>query len=172
MSPLLSTLIFLFVSSSSPSHADAFCLPPARIPPRRCVASISSSSSSAIVAPDSDDDQSATTTARAVTTSTTKRNERIARIREEGGILAFDTKYGALNPFAIYYGLVSIGLGVVWFVALSICELAYKITGDRIDGKRRIPVFLSHVWGTLLMMFTGCTPRVENGNIIRDFHKR
>jgi len=76
-----------------------------------------------------------------------------------------------LNPFAIYYGLVSIGLGLVWFAALSLCELMYKITGGKIDKKRRIPVFLSHVWGTLLMTFTGCKPEVVNGDIIRDFHK-
>lgn len=77
-----------------------------------------------------------------------------------------------MNPFAIYYGLVSIGLGLVWFAALSLCELMYKVTGDQIDKKRRIPVFLSHVWGTLLMTFTGCRPKVVNGDIIRDFHKR
>jgi hypothetical protein len=87
-------------------------------------------------------------------------------------LLSFYTRYGALNPYAMYYGLVSIGLGLVWFVALTACELLYKVTGGRLDPKRRIPVFLSHVWGTLLMLFTGCFPRVENGNIVRDFHER
>ena len=103
---------------------------------------------------------------------TTKQQKRLQQIRNEGGPLAFNTKFGALNPFAIYYGLVSIGLGLIWFMALSACQLMYKLTGNRVDRKRRIPVFLSHVWGTLLMTFTGCFPKVENGDIVKNFHKR
>jgi hypothetical protein len=34
-------------------------------------------------------------------TTTTKQQRRIAQIRKEGGIFAFNTKFGALNPFAI-----------------------------------------------------------------------
>lgn len=104
--------------------------------------------------------------------ATTKQIKRLQQIRKEGGPLAFNTKFGALNPFAIYYGLVSIVLGVVWFMALTACQLMYTLTGNRVDRKRRIPVFLSHVWGTLLMMLTGCFPRVENGEIVKNFHRR
>lgn len=103
---------------------------------------------------------------------TTKQQKRIQQIRTEGGPLAFNTKFGALNPFAIYYGLVSIGLGLIWFVALSACQFMYKLTGNRVDKKRRIPVFLSHVWGTSLMALTGCFPRVQNGDIVKNFHNR
>lgn len=102
----------------------------------------------------------------------TKQQRRLRQIREEGGPLAFNTKYGALSPYAIYYGLVSIGLGLVWFVALTLCQLFYKLTGDRVDKRRRLPVFFSHVWGTLLMALTGCFPKIENGEIIKEFHKR
>lgn len=101
----------------------------------------------------------------------TKQQARLKQIKQEGGPLAFNTKYGALNPFAIYYGLVSIGLGLVWFVALLLSQLFYKITFNKLDTKRRIPVFLGHVWGTLLMLLTGCFPKIENGEIIKDFHK-
>ena len=66
---------------------------------------------------------------------------------KEGGPLTFNTKYGALNPFAIYYGLVSIGLGLIWFVLLTLSQLFYKLTGGRFDTKRRLPVFFSHCWG-------------------------
>ncbi|KAL7470604.1 hypothetical protein ACHAXS_010858 [Conticribra weissflogii] len=103
--------------------------------------------------------------------SLTKQQKRLKQIREEGGIFAFNTKYGALNPFGIYYGLTSIALGLVWFVGLTASQLLYKVTGDKLDKKRRIPVFLSHVWGTLLMLFTACFPKIENGKIIKDFHK-
>ena len=114
----------------------------------------------------------ATSSAGTTTTLATKQQKRLQQIRSEGGPLAFNTKFGALNPFAIYYGLVSIGLGLIWFMALSACQLMYTLTGNRVDKKRRIPVFLSHVWGTLLMTFTGCFPRVENGAIVKNFHKR
>ncbi|KAL7520030.1 hypothetical protein ACHAWX_004781 [Stephanocyclus meneghinianus] len=116
-------------------------------------------------------DASATPSINEPTKILTKQQKRIQQIKSEGGPLAFNTKYGALNPFAIYYGLTAIGLGLVWFMALTIMQLVYKVTGDRIDKRRRIPVFLSHVWGTLLMAFTGCFPKIENGEIIRNFHK-
>jgi len=101
----------------------------------------------------------------------TKQQARLQQIKQEGGPLAFNTKYGALNPFAIYYGLVSIGLGLVWFVALLLSQLFYKITLNKVDTKRRLPVFLGHVWGTLLMLFTGCFPQTENWEIIKELHK-
>lgn len=117
----------------------------------------------AAVATPSNDDSLATLT---------KQQKRNQQIRKEGGLLAFNTKFGALNPFAIYYGLVSIALGLVWFVALTFSQLFYKLTGERLDKRRRLPVFFSHVWGTLLMLFTGCFPKVENWDVIREFHKR
>lgn len=56
-------------------------------------------------------------------------------------------------------------------MALCFSQLLYTITGNRIDKKRRLPVFFSHVWGTLLMLFTVCFPKIENGDIIEEFHK-
>lgn len=62
-----------------------------------------------------------------------KPTERKELIRQEGGIFAFDTKYGALNPFAIYYGFVAIFLGIPWFAALTACQLFYFVTRNKID---------------------------------------
>ena len=59
-------------------------------------------------------------------------------IREEGGRFAFNTKYGALNPFAIYYGLVAIFLGIPWFFALTFCQLFYFVTRNKVDRQVRI----------------------------------
>ena len=123
-------------------------------------------SAEAVTTPSNDDSTSATTSAL------TKQQKRMQQIRKEGGIFAINTKLGALNPYAIYYGLVSIALGLVWFVALTFSQLLYKLTGGRLDKKRRLPVFFSHVWGTLLLLFTGSFPKVENWNVIQDFHKR
>mmetsp|Transcript_42537 Transcript_42537/g.90474 ORF Transcript_42537/g.90474 Transcript_42537/m.90474 type:complete len:351 (+) Transcript_42537:266-1318(+) len=138
-----------------------------RSPPRRRTRL----SLSASVAASSDDAPSASAAATSDGKALTKQQKRRAQIRKEGGPLAFDTKYGALNPYAVYYGLTSIALGLVWFVALTLSQLFYKVTGDRIDKKRRIPTFCSHVWGTLLMALTGCFPKIENGEIIKEFHK-
>mmetsp|Transcript_5483 Transcript_5483/g.9823 ORF Transcript_5483/g.9823 Transcript_5483/m.9823 type:complete len:355 (-) Transcript_5483:188-1252(-) len=126
-------------------------------------------SSAAVAAPSNDDPSSSTTDSATITL--TKQQKRLQQIKKEGGPLAFNTKYGALNPYAIYYGLVSIGLGLVWFVALTLCQIFYKITGNKIDKKRRMPVFLGQCWGTLLMLFTGCFPKIENADIIKEFHK-
>ena len=64
---------------------------------------------SASVAADANNPPATSTSEKALT----KQQKRLAQIRAEGGSLAFNTKYGALNPYAIYYGLVSIRLGLV-----------------------------------------------------------
>jgi hypothetical protein len=57
--------------------------------------------------------------------------------RKEGGILTFNTPIGALNPYAIYYGLTSLFLGIPWYIALKTCQFLYWITGGRFDKKVR-----------------------------------
>jgi hypothetical protein len=100
-----------------------------------------------------------------------KKKERRSIVRKEGGLFAFNTKYGGLNPFAIYYGLVSILLGIPWYIALSFCQLLYTITGNRWDRKRRVPITINHLWGICLMRLTNCFPKMENVDILRDFYK-
>lgn len=101
-----------------------------------------------------------------------KKAARNKQIRADGGIFAFDTKFGALNPFAIYYGLVSIFLGICWFAVLNLCDLLYIVTGKRFDRLRRLPVFCNHVWGTLLMRFSRSYPKIENRDVLMDFYKQ
>jgi len=101
-----------------------------------------------------------------------KKAERKKQIRSEGGALSFNTKFGALNPYAIYYGLTSIVLGIVWLGALTICDILYTITGGRFDAQRRLPVFINHVWGTLLMRFSRSYPEMERRDILIDFYKQ
>lgn len=64
-----------------------------------------------------------------------KKKELWKQLRKEGGLFTFNTRVGALNPFAIYYGLVSILLGIPWFFALKCCQFMYFITGGRFDKK-------------------------------------
>lgn len=104
-------------------------------------------------------------------TPMTKQQQRMKQIREEGGPLAFNTKYGALNPYGIYYGIVSVGLGLVWLALLTMSSVFYKITGNRFDKRRRFPIFAGHLWGYALLALTGNFPKIENKEIIDEFHK-
>lgn len=93
------------------------------------------------------------------------------RVRREGGMLAINTKYGGLNPFGIWYGVVAVSLGIPWYMAMTICQLFYKITGERWDKLRRIPIFITQIWGTLLLRLTHCYPKMEGLDILRNFYK-
>lgn len=172
-----STIIAFSSPCTQQTSLVAKSLPPqpnVSSPPRASRVCITKLSAASSVASSSGDDSSSSSssTEESNNKALTKQQKRIQQIRKEGGLFAFNTKYGALNPYAIYYGLVSIGLGLVWFVFLTLSQLFYKITGGRFDKKRRLPVFFSHVWGTLLMLFTGCFPKIENWDIIGEFHKR
>ena len=96
---------------------------------------------------------------------------RRAQIRQEGGRLAFSTKYGALNPYAIYYGLVAIGLGIPWFVALKLYAAFQFVTRGRFDKHRRIASLLNQLWGETLMFLTRSYPKMENMDILKNFYK-
>lgn len=112
------------------------------------------------------------TAASALTPSDLRKKERKEWVRRDGGIFAFNTKFGALNPFAIYYGFVAVFFGIPWYFALTLCQFLYFITGNRWDPQRRVPVFLTHIWGTLLLRFTHSFPKVENYSILKEFYQK
>ena len=87
---------------------------------------VASSSSSAQDQPASTDDKA------------DKKKDELKKLRAHGGPLTFNTPIGALNPFAIYYGLMSLFLGIPWFIALKSCQFLYWITGGRFDQKVRL----------------------------------
>jgi len=106
------------------------------------------------------------------TTALTKKLELKKRIKQEGGPLAFQTPLGALNPFGIYWGLVSIGLGLFWFAGMELCRLFYLLTFNMIDKNRRIPVTISHIWGVLLLRLSRSYPEIENRQVLREMYKK
>ena len=65
----------------------------------------------------------------------TKKKKTIKDLRAEGGPLTINTPIGALNPFALYYGLVSLALGLPWLISLKACQLLYFISRGRFDPK-------------------------------------
>lgn len=100
-----------------------------------------------------------------------KWEERVARVKELGGPLTFMTPVGAFNPYGLYYGITSIALGLIWYAELTMCKFLYFISRNKFDSQRRIPVFFSQIWGTLLMALTRGFPEFENMHILKDFYK-
>ena len=66
-----------------------------------------------------------------------KKKKTLKELRAEGGPFTFNTPIGALNPFAIYYGILSLALGLPWYVVLKACQLLYFVTRGRVDPKVR-----------------------------------
>jgi hypothetical protein len=80
---------------------------------------------------------SATPTTDSTNSKQDKAKQRLLELKKQGGSFTFNTPIGALNPFAIYYGLTSIFLGIPWYFALKTYQLLFWMTGGRIDRKVR-----------------------------------
>ena len=78
---------------------------------------------------------SSSTSSSSVPVKEIKKKKTLKELRAEGGPLTFNTPIGALNPFAIYYGLLSLALGLPWYVVLKSCQLLYFVTRGRVDPK-------------------------------------
>ena len=71
-------------------------------------------------------------------TDSGKRNKKSWKeLRKEGGPFTLNTPIGALNPFALYYFFVSVGLGIPWFFICKFLQMMYWITGNRFDKQVR-----------------------------------
>eukprot|EP00560_Eucampia_antarctica_P003765 CAMPEP_0197832828 /NCGR_PEP_ID=MMETSP1437-20131217/16400_1 /TAXON_ID=49252 ORGANISM="Eucampia antarctica, Strain CCMP1452" /NCGR_SAMPLE_ID=MMETSP1437 /ASSEMBLY_ACC=CAM_ASM_001096 /LENGTH=338 /DNA_ID=CAMNT_0043436433 /DNA_START=44 /DNA_END=1060 /DNA_ORIENTATION=+ len=108
----------------------------------------------------------------ASTTSVDERDSLKKKIKAEGGKLAFNCKYGALNPYAIYYGVTAILLGLPWFLELMLTNLLYIITRGKVDSFKRLPVFFSQMWGVLLMFFSQSFPKIIGKEKLNEFYKQ
>jgi hypothetical protein len=69
------------------------------------------------------------------TATSSKKKKTIQELRAEGGPFTVNTPIGALNPFALYYGLTSVFLGIPWFLGCQLCRFMSWITGGRFDPK-------------------------------------
>ncbi len=101
-----------------------------------------------------------------------KKMQLASQIRKEGGLFAFNTKFGALNPYALWYGVTSIVLGLFWFVALIGCELLYKVTNGKVDKLKRLPTFFSQIWGETLIKVARVQPEVVGRDALKTFFER
>lgn len=75
---------------------------------------------------------------------------------KEGGLFTFNTKYGALNPYAIYYGLTSIFLGIFWYAALTAIQFLYFVTRGRVDKRVSWIVILRRINLMSFRSLTAC----------------
>ena len=89
----------------------------------------------------------------------------------KGGFLSFKTKFGYLNPFATYYGLTAIVWALPWFAALTLCQFMYKITNNKWDKMRRVPIFCGHIWINIVLRLTNSMPEIEGLDILEKFDK-
>jgi hypothetical protein len=64
-----------------------------------------------------------------------KKKKTLKELRAEGGLFTVNTPIGALNPFAIYYGVISLALGLPWLISIKTCQFLYWITRGRFDPK-------------------------------------
>ena len=93
--------------------------------------------------------------------------------RAQSGPFSFKVgKYGVLNLYGIWYGLVAIGFGLPWLAALTMYQFFTIVTRGKFDKQRFIPTLFNHIWGTLLMRFTRSYPRVEGLGILKDFYAK
>ena len=81
------------------------------------------------------DDTSAGTKNVAAAAANNNKKKTLQDLRAEGGPFTFNTPIGALNPFALYYGITSVVLGIPWFIGCQICRFLSWITGGRFDPK-------------------------------------
>jgi hypothetical protein len=89
----------------------------------------------------------------------------------KGGFLIFKTKFGYLNPFAIYYGITAIVWALPWFAALTLCQIMYKITNNKWDKMRRVPIFCGHIWINIVLRLTNSMPEIEGLDILEKVDK-
>jgi len=101
-----------------------------------------------------------------------KEKRTLKDLRKEGGPFTVNTPIGALNPFAVYYFFISVGLGIPWVVLCRTWQFIHWITGNRFDPKRKIPIFIGHCWGMTLMRLTRCYPVIKNREVVTEYFKK
>jgi 1-acyl-sn-glycerol-3-phosphate acyltransferase len=104
------------------------------------------------------------------TASSAVSTDGVSRV-DKKDVFTINTKYGRLNPYGVYYIAALVFLGLPWFISLSACQMFYKITGDRVDKMRKLPMFLSQCWGEASMLLTGTRPTVIGKDKLAKFYR-
>lgn len=76
-----------------------------------------------------------------------------------------------LNIFGMYYTALAIFLGLFWWAGLTLCQILYKIFGERFDKRRRMAITTGHIWGKILLSLTYCYPIIEGRENLAELTK-
>ena len=63
-------------------------------------------------------------------------------------------------------------LGLPWFVAMTFLQFMYFITRGKFDQQKKLPIFISQLWGETLMTLTRMWPKITNKEILQEFYKQ
>ena len=96
----------------------------------------------------------------------------MSEYRAQAGPFAVRLKYGVLNPYGVWYGMVAILLGLPWFAALMTYQAFSILTRGKFDKQRSIPSTFNQIWGTLLMRLTRSYPQAEGLDILKDLYAK
>lgn len=74
-----------------------------------------------------------------------------------------------MNLYGLFYGVLGISLGLIWWSSLMLLEGFYKLCppwknkdkDNIIDPHRWLPTTISYLWGFAVLSLTGCLPKVE-----------
>ena len=76
-----------------------------------------------------------------------------------------------MNLFGLFFGIVGVSLGVLWWLGLAFCQLFQFITREKFDPQWRLPVEVSNLWGVLTLGLTNCYPVVTGKENLKAIYK-
>lgn len=76
-----------------------------------------------------------------------------------------------MNLFGLFFGIVGVSLGVLWWLGLAFCQLFQFITRQKFDPQWRLPVEVSNLWGIFTLGLTNCYPVVTGKENLKAIYK-
>lgn len=77
-----------------------------------------------------------------------------------------------LNIFGVLFGIIGVSLGFLWWLGLAFCQLFQFVTRQKFDPYWRLPVEISHLWGTLTLRLTNCYPVITGKENLKEIYKK
>ena len=77
-----------------------------------------------------------------------------------------------LNIFGVLFGIIGVSLGFLWWLGLAFCQLFQFVTRQKFDPYWRLPVEVSHLWGTLTLRLTNCYPVITGKENLKEIYKK
>ena len=75
-----------------------------------------------------------------------------------------------LNWFGAIWGVIGVSLGFFWWTGLVFCQVFQLLTRKKLDPQWRLPVEVSHLWGTTVLRLTGCYPIIYGKENLKNIY--